>query len=182
MVICITAVTFYLTGVRFHAQQAARASSYVDEGTILLADADIDSHRIFFYENADQYNTVLTKKYLIMWGNSSGSFRVPKTDDAVKLVGWCSFGDGQNHEGFTAIAVQNYDEDVMYIKMGPDNDRVVQNTPCGETTVFLWNKCIRWNDLNAVAYSVDEKPLYQLGYETENNQIITDELKWLTVE
>lgn len=183
MVLCVTALIAYVysQGMRFDAQQAANSNRYVDEESVLLGEVEINSHRVFFYENDDKYRTIITEKAYFLWKNSS-SFWANKADDKVKMVGWCSMTDTENGKGLTAIPVQSYDKQAAYIEMGPKEDRLIKDVPYGKTVIFAWDKSIRWNDLNAVAYSSDGKPLYKLGYEIVNNHINTDELRWLPVE
>jgi hypothetical protein len=167
-------------GLRFSAEQAAGTSRYVDEQSTLLGEVEVGSFKVFFYENEDKYRTVLTKRTLGLWKNSSSSW-ANKTTDHVKLVGWSSMADRSSRRGVTAVPVQSFDRQVAYIEMGPAKERQKRDLAFGETAIFAWESPIKWNDLNGMAYSEDGKPLYKLGYETVNNSIRTDELRWLAV-
>lgn len=172
----------YATGVRSSPLQAAAASRYVDEQSLLLGEAEMGSYKVFFYENDDKYRTILTQKALFFfWKNSSSSW-ANKTDDKVKLAGWSSMTVTGKETGVTAIPVQSYDHQVAYLEMGPPEERIRLEAPYGKTAVFGWSRAIRWNDLNGIAYSAEGHPLYKLGYETVNNLIKPDELRWLPVE
>lgn len=183
LILCVTTLIAYVyaQGIRFDAQRAANSNRYVDEESVLLGKAEINPYKVFFYENEDKYRTIITEKACFVWKNSS-SFWAKKTDDKVKMVGWCNIADSENGKGITAIPVQSYDKQVTYIEMGPKEARIRKDIPYGITVIFAWDKSIRWNDLNAVAYSSDSKPLYKLGYEIVSNHINTDELRWLPIE
>jgi hypothetical protein len=178
--VLITSIA-YTQGVRFNAEQAAATSRYVDEQSTLLGEVEVGAYKVFFYENEDKYRTVLTKERYGLWKNSSSSW-ANKTEDPVKLVGWSSVTDRTGGQGVTAIPVQSFDHQVAYIEMGPEKERQRLDLTSGETVIFAWDSPIRWNDLNGIAYSGDGKPLYKLGYETANQPIRTDELRWLAVK
>jgi len=184
LILCITSLIayVYVEGVRFDAQQAANSSRYIDEESVLLGKVEISPYKVFFYENDDKYRTIITEKAYSVWKLNGNSFWANKTDDKVKLVGWCSMTDTEKGKGLTAIPVQNFDKQVAYIEMGPEDLRIEKDIVYGETAIFAWDKSILWNDLNAVAYSSDDKPLYKLGYEIVNNHFNTDEIGWLPIE
>ncbi|MDF2921358.1 MAG: hypothetical protein K0R57_272 [Paenibacillaceae bacterium] len=171
----------YVGGVRLEARQAAETNRYVDEESVLLGEARVGTYHVFFYENEDKYRTIVTKKAFLAWKSSGASSWANKTGDPVKLVGWTSLTDADARTGITTVPVQSFDRQVAYIEMGPEPDRSKQGTPYGETVVFAWDRAIRWNDLNGIAYSGEGKPLYKLGYEVVNNLIRPDELRWLPV-
>ncbi|MBL4937753.1 hypothetical protein JK636_18775 [Clostridium sp. YIM B02515] len=177
--LCLAIAFSYFSGIRFNAIQAAKYNSYVNEKSILLGDVKIGSYRVFFYENDDKYRTVLTERVFPFWRLNGNSYWANKTDDNIKLVGWCSLNNGE--KGVTTVPVQSFDKKVSYIKMGSNSDLLVKNIPYGEVVIFTWNKGIPWNVLNAIAYSSDNKPLYKLGYEIVNSAIKADELRWLPV-
>lgn len=172
----------YVDGVRFSAQQAAVSSHYIDENSILLGEAEIGSYKVFFYENDDKYRTIITENFYSIWRLNRNSSWANKSEDALKMVGWCSMTDNENGKGLTAIPVQSYDENVAYIEMGPEGNRIIKDAVYGELIVFAWEYSVKWNDLNAIAYSADNEPLYKLGYEKVGGMIKTDELRWLTIE
>jgi hypothetical protein len=167
--------------LRFSAEQAAGTSRYVDEQSTLLGEVEVGAYKVFFYENEDKYRTVLTKESFGLWKNSNSSW-ANKTEDQVKLVGWSSMTDRTGGQGVTAIPVQSFDHQVAYIEMGPEKERQRFDLTSGETVIFAWDSPIRWNDLNGIAYSGDGNPLYKLGYETANQPIRTDELRWRAVK
>lgn len=182
-IVAITALGSYayVQGLRLDAQQAAGTNRYVDEQSILLGEVEIGSYKAFFYENDDKYRTVLTEKAFGMWKRGSGSSWANKTDDKVKMVGWISMSNVESGKGITGIPVQSFDRQVAYLEMGPEGRRITKDAPYGETVIFAWDRAIRWNDLNGIAYSGEGKPLYRLGYDMANTPIRTDELRWLPV-
>ena len=184
LILCVLSLFAYtyFERVGLDAQQAANRSHFIDTESVLLSEVEVGSYKVFFYENDDKYRTIITEKRHFLWMLNSGSFWANKTDDKVKMVGWCTMADTGNGEGLTAIPVQSYDEQVAYIEMGPEADRIVKSVPYGDTVIFAWDKDIPWNDLNAIAYSSGGQPLYKLGYEIVNNTIKRDELRWLPIK
>lgn len=169
----------YANGKRIEAYASAQSSHWIDEESILLGEVEMYPFHIFLYENEDKYRTIATKYSFPFWELGSSSW-ANKTDDLIKLVGWYSVtSDG---EGITVVPIQCFDDNVAYIKMGDNDDRLRKEVKVGEVVIFSWATSLRWNDLNGIAYSKDDKPLYKLGYEIENSFIKTDELRWLPIQ
>jgi hypothetical protein len=168
----------FVLGYRFTPEEAAKANEWVNQNSILMGKEDFGSTSVYLYEYPDKYYTVITDYKFPFW-RSSASFWANKTEDNIKLVGWCSYGDKKKF--LTVVPIQNYDKNVAYIEMGPVTDRIHKETPLNQTIIFSWNKSIPWNDLNAIAYSKDKEALYHLGYEIKNSTIIS-ELRWLPIE
>ncbi|WP_313127910.1 zf-HC2 domain-containing protein [Anaerocolumna sp.] len=177
----IASVTYfanaYANGKSFDAYTCSQNSHLIDEKSILLSDVDMFPFRIYLYENEDKYRTIVTKYAFPFWELGSGSW-ANKTDDLVKLVGWCS--GKYDEQGITVVPVQCFDEQVAYIEMGT-NDRLRKEVKVGEVMIFSWANSLRWNDLDGIAYSKEGEPLYKLGYDNKNATIRTDELRWLPV-
>lgn len=171
----------YIRGIRFDARRAAETNRYIDKESVLLGKAAVNSHEIFFYENEDQYHIIMTERAFFGWKPSNSSFYAKKTNDPVEMVGRYSMAASRDGNGLTAIAVQSCDKDVSCIAMGPVDNRIEKDITCGDAVIFTWNTSIRWNDLNAIAYSDDGNPLYLLAYEIAGGQIKADELRWLPV-
>lgn len=169
----------YSLGYRLTPYQSSQAVEEITDKSILLADIKMDSYHVYFYENEDKYRTIICQYNFPFW-KSNIRFYANKTEDKVKLVGWCSAGDSRS--AITMITIQNFDENVAYIEMGFNAGRYAQETPVGDVIVFTWDKSIPWNDLDGIAYNKSGEPLYQLGYEIKNNTIHRDELRWLEYE
>lgn len=169
----------YSLGYRLTPYKSSQAVEEITDKSILLADIKMDSYHVYFYENEDVYRTIICQYNFPFW-KSSINFYANKTEDKVKLVGWCSAGD--NRGAITMIPVQNFDENVAYIEMGFNVGRYAQETPVGDVIVFTWDKSIPWNDLDGIAYNKSGEPLYYMGYEIKNNTIHPDELRWLEYE
>lgn len=151
----------------------------IPEGAVLLGEVEIDSFNILFYENDDKYLTLIKEQV----SSYENSIEVLKFEDNVKLVGWCSMRLSDYGKEVTAIPVQSFDEKVAYITMGKDIHRNSKNISYGEVVVFAWDKLMSWNDLEAIAYSSDDIPLYELGYEIRRGEPIkTNELRWLPLD
>jgi|GEM_PF-1682223 hypothetical protein len=166
-------------GARFSADQAVKTSDWIDDSSVLLGTVSSPSYQVYLYENADKYRTILAKYKFPFWRSNSSSW-ANKTEDMVKLVGWCSYAD-DNGQGITVVPVQSFDDNVAFIEMGSGADLQRKAVSTGEVLLFSWEKLIRWNDLNAIAYSSDHEELYKLGYEVNNSTVHTDELRWLPI-
>ncbi|WP_312106522.1 hypothetical protein [Lachnoclostridium sp.] len=169
-------IILLLSGARFTPTQVVKSSSWIDKSSVLLGTVNSSPYKVFVYENTDKYHNILVKYKFPFWRSDSSSW-ANKTNDKVKLVGWCSYSEGSN--GITVVPVQSFDDNVAYIKMGSGADLQQKMVKTGEVLLFYWTKSIRWNDLNAIAYSSDNKELYKLGYEIVNSTIHPDELRWL---
>ena len=177
----IVSVTYfahaYATGKSFNPYTCSQNSRWVDEKSTLLGDVDMYPFHVYLYENEDKYRTIVTKYSFPFWELGSSSW-ANKTDDLIKLVGWCS--GKYDERGITVVPIQCFDENVAYIEMGT-NDRLQKEVKVGEVIIFSWTNSLRWNDLNGIAYSKNDEPLYKLGYDIKNSTIKTDELRWLPV-
>lgn len=94
-------------------------------------------------------------------------------------MGWCSYVDVENGKGITVVHVQSFDDNVAFIEMGSGADLQRKTVKVGGVLLFSWKKSIKLNDLNAIAYSSDDKELYKLGYKIINSTIHADELRWI---
>lgn len=171
----------FLSGARFFPSQAAKGTTEIDNSSVLLGTEGKFPYKVYVYENAENYCTVITEFKFPLW-RSDCILWAKNEGDMVKLVGWCSYGKTDAGKGITVVPVQALDENVAYIEMGLGEDRQSKEVKRGETVLFSWDKQIPWNDLNAIAYSMDKKALYSLGYEIVNSTIHSDELRWLPYE
>lgn len=178
LITCIYFSILFLSGTRFSPNQVAKASQWVDNTSVLLGTVESPPYTVYVYENADEYRTVLVECRFPFWRSNSSSW-ANKAEDLVKLVGWCSYADVENGKGITVVPVQSVDDNVAFIEMGSGADLQRKTVKAGGVLLFSWEKSIRWNDLNAIAYSSDNKELYKLGYEITNSTIHSDELRWL---
>jgi hypothetical protein len=178
LVVCIYTIILLISGARFTPNEVVKASYWIDNTSVLLGTVDSPPYKVYVYENAGEYRTVLVEFKFPFW-RSNNSFWANKTDDMVKLVGWCSYADDENGNCITVVPVQSFDDNVAFIEMGTGADLQRKVVKAGEVLLFYWEKSIRWKDLNAIAYSSDNKELYKLGYEINNSTIHTDELRWL---
>lgn len=167
----------YATGKSFRSYDAAQNSRWIDEASILLKQVDVSPFHVYLYENEDKYRTIVTTYSFPFWSIASSSW-ANKTEDQIKLVGW--YSESRNGKGITVVPVQSFDEEITYIEMG-SSERLRKEIITGEVTVFSWNRALKWNELNGVAYSADGTPLYKLGYDTQTGMIKIDELRWLPV-
>jgi hypothetical protein len=180
LITCICMVLVLVSGARFSSDQVVKASHWIDNTSVLLGTVESPPYKVYVYENADKYRTLLVEYRFPFWRSSSSSW-ANKTEDLVKMVGWCSYAD-DNGKGITVVPVQSFDDNVAFIEMGSGTDLQRKAVKAGEVLLFSWGKSIRWNDLNAIAYSSDNKELYKLRYEIINSTIHPDELRWFPSE
>ena len=181
LISCSYVIILFISGARFSPNQVAKASQGIDKTSILLGTVESPPYMVYVYENADEYRTVLVTYKFPLWRSYTSS-RANKTKDKVKRVGWCSYTDDENGKGITVVPVQSFDDNVAFIEMCSGSDLQRKEVISGEVLLFSWEKSIIWNDLNAVAYSSDNKELYKLGYEIINSTIQPDGLRWLASE
>lgn len=174
-ILLLIIIITYMLGYRFTPEQAARANSWIHKDSILMGREDFGAAQVYLFENQDKYYTVIADYKFPFW-RSGVNFWANKTEDKIKLVGWCSYTTGGKR--ITVVPVQCYDENVAYIEMGPEPERLRKDIPLKQTVIFSWEKSIPWNDLNGFAYSKDHKKLYRFGYEIKNNTINPSELRW----
>ncbi|MDF2512956.1 MAG: hypothetical protein K0S04_2822 [Herbinix sp.] len=170
-------VFFFISGARFTSKQAINTNPWLEDTSTLLETVDSSPYMVYLYENSDKYLTVIAQYKFPFWKSNTG-FWANKTEDMIKLVGWCNYNDGADNY-ITVVPVQSFDENVAFIEMGPVTDRQRKAVKSGEVLIFSWKKSINWNDLNGVAYSIDNQELYHLGYEIVNSTIHPSELRWL---
>lgn len=180
LITCICVIILLGSGARFSSDQVVKDSHWIDDTSVLLGIVESPPYKVYVYENADEYRTIPVKYRFPFWRSDSSSWS-NKTEDMVKLVGWCSYAD-ENGNGITVVPVQSFDDNVALIEMGSGADLQRKAVTTGEVLFFSWEKPIRWNDLNAIAYSSDNKELYKLRYEIINSTIRTDELRWFPSE
>lgn len=180
LIIGIYVIILFESGARFSPNQVVEASRWIDNTSVLLGTVDSSPYKVYVYENADEYRTILVEYKFPFWRTYNCSW-ANKTEDMVKLVGWCSYFDDKNGKGITVVPVQSFDDNVAFIEMGSGLDLQRKAVKEGEVLLFSWEKSIKWNDLNAIAYSSDNKELYKLGYEIINSTIRPAELRWLPI-
>lgn len=178
LILCAYIIISFISGARFSPDQAAKTSRWVENTSVLLGTAETPPYKVYIYENQDKYRTILTGYKFPFW-RYRGSSWANKTEDKVKLVGWCSYSDGGAGKGITVVPVQSFDDRVAFIEMGSGPDLQRKPVKTGEVLLFSWEKSIKWNNLKAIACSGDNKVLYKLGYEVNNSKINMDELRWL---
>ena len=138
-------------------------------------------YEVYVYEYEDSYQTVVTRYQFPLWKVVSRSLANRYPDDPVELLGRVSM-TMDDDDGFTFIAVRNNDPAVSYIEIGSGDNRIRKEAPVGEVLAFVWEPRYPWNNDNAVAYTEDGTPLYQLTYDMVGNTIQIDCYHWKLME
>ncbi len=95
--------------------------------------------------------------------------------DLIKIVGWGSW------ENATVYAVEVNDDEVSYIEIGSDSERIRKYINESKIIIFSWDKAVRWNDFNGIAYSEEGNAIYEYRYSDGTNYLKPEDLKWYSV-
>lgn len=178
LLILAAASILLISGFRLTSMQAARTSFGLNSTSQYVDEVDYKNGKVYLFKNADSYQSIVTERTLFLW-KSSANIVTNQNSDKVRLIGWCSLNESGG--GVTVIHVESFDKSVRYIEMGKSNLRIRKYVTDQKPLVFFWNTGLAWNDLNGIAYSQNNKPLYQLGYQIINNTIDPKLLRWLPV-
>ena len=133
-----------------------------------LGDVDFGWGKVFVFDTANGPRTVISIKSWFLW-RAPAAVHFEKSTDAIRAIGWMSYFDKRGQA--TVFAVETSDPEISFIEAGPEDDRVRKEIKTGSPTVFSWNRALRSNDeLNAIAYSIDDKALYEYRYPKSHNK------------
>lgn len=99
------------SGASFSSDRVVKASHWIDNTSVLLGTVESPPYKVYVYKNADEYRTIFVKYRFPFWRSDSSSW-ANKTENMVKLVGWCSYADDENGKGITVVPVQSFDGDI----------------------------------------------------------------------
>lgn len=163
----------------FTAAGAVESISWVENSSDYIVKESVDPFEVSIYEKEDSYQVIVTRYQFPYWEVDYRTTLKKFPEDSVILLGMVSMV--HNDDALSFLAVQNNDPKVSYIEIGPEGDRIRKNAPVGEILTFSWDRPYRWNDQNAVAYSEDGTPLYELGYDMVGNTIKIENYHWMPV-
>jgi hypothetical protein len=163
----------------FTSASAVESISWVEDSSNYITKESVGPFEVYVYENEESYQTVVTRYQFPYWNVGYRNTCKKFPDDSVLLLGRVSMS--HNDDAITFLSVQNNDPKVSYIEIGPEGDRIRKQAPVGEVLTFSWERSYRWNDENAIAYSEDGTPIYELGYDMVGNTIKTENYHWISV-
>lgn len=174
LIILAIILIVYLSGCRLSGIQAAKAHFDVGKDAILFEQVDYKWGTVYLFKTGAGPRTVISEKKLFLW-SAKTAFHMDNEKGLVKTVGW------GNSEKCTVYAVESRDGNLSYIEMGPTSDRIRLYAIDSNPMVFHWDKPIRWNDLNGIAYSKNGKILYEFRYPRNTNSINPSDIRWFQI-
>ncbi|MCT4544476.1 MAG: hypothetical protein N4A63_13095 [Vallitalea sp.] len=98
------------------------------------------------------------------------------SSDNIRVIGW------GNDEKCTVYAIEVFDDNVEYIEMGNEPNRIRQYVNDKHHIIFNWDVQLQWSDFNGIAYSKNDQSLYELRYPNNTNYINqTHDLRWYPI-
>ncbi|MFZ5969588.1 MAG: hypothetical protein ACOYVK_20710 [Bacillota bacterium] len=164
----------YILGYRLTGLQAAKIHFTVGKNPKYIDEVKYDWGTVFLFDTEEGPRTIISKRHIFVWVARTG-FHMKRNSDNIRVIGW------GNNENCTVYVVQISDEKVSYIEMGKGEHRIRKYKDKHNRIVFSWNIQVPWNDLNGIAYSYDEKKLYEFRYPKETKVIRHDDLRWYAV-
>ena len=172
--------SLYIYGFRFSPFQAVKASQFIKGDIEVLGEIERDWANVYLLQTQDGIKTALSEKRGFMWRCPSTSYIYDDIikNDKVKTVGFMGVTEKTGNE-ITVFAIQSCDPKVKYIDAGPDSDRQRKNIALNETVLFVWDKTVLNNEINAIAYNEDYQQIYRYEYNPENKNVQDiKELRW----
>lgn len=181
ILILIIALIIYIQGFAYDPLTAAERNQWISADAKVIGQTTVGNQYIFVFEINEEYRTIIVQKHLFLWKSVNCSFRSEKSSDLMRLITYCGVSL-DDHTEITAVFIQNFDNNVSFVKIGEGSDELEKTIIPGEVVAFTWQKIICFNDLNAVAYSNKSLPLYVLGYEIKGGVLYADDLRWIHLE
>ncbi|MEA4896198.1 MAG: hypothetical protein VB064_13210, partial [Oscillospiraceae bacterium] len=168
--ILLIALIIYNQGFAFNPLTAAERNQYVSADAKVISQAVIGNQYLFVFEKDEEYQAIIVQKHLVLWKSNNWSFHSKKSSDLIRLISYCGVSL-DDHTGITAVFIQNFDDNVSFVKIGTGSDEQEKNVVPGEIIVFTLSKLIDFKDLNAIAYSNELSPLYKLDNKIKDGAI-----------
>lgn len=179
VIIFIVLGFWYFAGnYRFTPLAAAKAHFDVGKDAVSLGDVDFGWGKVYVFDTANGPRTVISIKSWFLWRAPAAVHFEPSTD-VIRTVGWMSYFDKKGQA--TVFAVESTDPQIAFVEIGPPTDRVRKGIKTGSPTIFSWNKAIQFNELGPVAFSIDNKPLFEYRYPKNTSIFRSEDLKWYPV-
>lgn len=157
VLIAIIIIILFGLGYRFTGLQAAKNHYGVGKDAELLGQVKYDWGNVYLFKTDKGPQTIISKRFGLLWRAKVG-FHMNNSNDAISVVGW------GNDINCTVYAVQVTDNNVKYIEIGPEDNRIRKYVDKGNLIIFSWDKSIPWNDFNGKAYSTNGEVIYELRY------------------
>lgn len=169
---------FYFSGYRLTAQQAAKASPFIEEDVQLTGEVQYDRIHVFLYKTEKNPVTILTVKQGFLWRNVVSS-RQHDFPDPVRTVGWMSYSINDSKEGATVLGVVSDDPGVKYIEVEHPREGIKKEIETGEVLIFEWPERYTYDDLKPITALSDKgEILYEYRYPRDTGVHKSEEFKW----
>ena len=177
LILAVLISFYFISGYRFTPMQAVKSSPFIKGDINVFGEINRDWVTVYLLDTQDGIKTAAVEKRLVMWRCPAVTYFYDDIikNDKVRTVGWESL-IGKNGQ-ITVFAVETSDPDVKFIEAGPDSERQRKVIGLNETIIFVWDKAV--SDLNAIAFSQDNKQLYKYTYNPMHLNIIDQkDLRW----
>jgi len=116
------------------------------------------SEKVDIFKTNEGFATSLVNKWGPFWYKSEETLS-GKANSKMNIISFINFYDPKSGSG-TVLAVLSNDKNVSYLSAGPNSAR--HDIKPHVITVLSWNQSLDLIDLNAVAYSKNNQPLYKV--------------------
>ena len=178
VVIILVSLLFFGVNYRFTPLAAAKAHFDVGNEAVTLGDVDFGWGKVYVFDTDSGPRSVISIKSWFLWRAPAAVHFEPSTD-VIRTVGWMSYFDKKGQA--TVFAVESTDPQIAFVEIGSPNERVRKEITPATPTIFSWNRAIQSNELDPVAYSADNKPLFEYRYPKNTSTIRSEDLKWYPV-
>lgn len=156
-VFCVLFLWIWFNGLRPNSVWAGRTG--ISRGAVILKQVSFGkSEKVDIFKTNDGYATTLVKQWGPFWYESK-STSSGEASSEMNIIGFINFFDPKSESG-TVFAVLSNDKSVSYLSAGPNSAK--RDIKPHVITVLSWNQSLDLIDLNAVAYSKNNQPLYKI--------------------
>lgn len=156
----LTSLFLYFAGYHITVKGALNSTKIINKDSIYLGKAETKSYSAYFYENEDTYDTIIVRRKAL-WIKSECSFWSNKTDNMIETAGGCHIGDLTS--GITTIPIVCKDENVSYITIDADGEKITKDIKPNKITAFTWNRGVSREDIFGTAYDENRDVLYSMN-------------------
>jgi len=170
----------YLSGYRWSAMAAARANSFIGPAAQEYAHVEYAGGTVLLFKTKEGPRTVLATRLGILWRAPDSTYFSSLKPAPINTVGWMS--STINNHPITVVAVVVRSSRIKTVEVGPIGQRESQSVRLNTPLLFSWNRMIAFNDMNPLALSHSDKPIYEYRYPQNTSVIHPSEIKWYPVK
>ncbi|MCL6559097.1 MAG: hypothetical protein K6U74_09900 [Firmicutes bacterium] len=174
----MAASALYIGGYRWSPIAAAKAEFDVGAHAVAFGAVDYPWGQVLLVDTPHGPRTVLLRKHGFLW-RAPGDTYFDNRTDPVTTVGWLSYASTQGQA--TVFAVKTTDSQVAWIAAGPSSARQRKAIEVGKPVIFSWNQAITWYELQPVAFSKTDQPLYAYRLPKNKTTVGPNDIRWYPV-